>query len=190
MINLENLQKNIEKAQVKKVLINSIKPWDNNTRIITQSAILSLARDIEPFGQISPVIVYIKDNKIRKGNRTWYALKQLKKNIIEVKFIDFMSIEIANAYGIVDNKSFESGKWDNNLLCTMLKDENMKPYLGMTGFSPDEIKDIDFSNKIKKNIDIDKNVFTLTMKNIDSRLKFIIQLKRWLNSIGVNGEVK
>jgi hypothetical protein len=191
MINLETLQKNIENAQTKKVQINSIKPWKGNDRIITQSEILSLVKDIEPFGQISPVIVYIKDNEIRKGNRTWHALKHLKKKIIEVKFIDFGCIEIANAYGIVDNKSFESGKWNNELLYTTLTSERMKPYLELTGFSPDEIKDLDFSsNKKLKNTNTDKNVFTLTMKNIDNRIKFIIQLKKWLLSINMDGDIK
>jgi hypothetical protein len=190
MIDLKTLQKNIENAQTKKVTIDSIKPWKENTRIITQSEILSLAKDIEPFGQISPVIVYTKDNSIRKGNRTWHTLKYLKKNFIEVKFIDFLSIEIANAYGIVDNKSFKSGKWDENLLYTMLKAENMKEYICLTGFSPNEIRDLNFDYDKKLNNNNNKYTFKLTIENIDNRLKFIIQLKKWLNSIGVNGEIK
>jgi hypothetical protein len=190
MIDLKTLQKNIENAQTKKVPIDSIKPWKENTRIITQSEILSLAKDIEPFGQISPVIVYTKDNSIRKGNRTWHTLKYLKKNFIEVKFIDFLSIEIANAYGIVDNKSFKSGKWDENLLYTMLKAENMKEYICLTGFSPNEIRDLNFDYDKKLNNNNNKYTFKLTIENIDNRLKFIIQLKKWLNSIGVNGEIK
>lgn len=146
--------------EVKKVPMSSIKLWDKNPRKNEKSA-KPLAELLKVHGQKSPIVVWIKNNTIYKGNTTYKAAKILKWEYIWVAFTDFPSEKEAIGYALADNKSSEWSDWDESILAMLLPEHmgnNLSEIAGITGFKeadlagyfaaesnelPDELKEID-----------------------------------------------
>jgi hypothetical protein len=114
--------------------INKVKLWKDNPRR-NDAAAPKLAEVIKERGQVTPVVVWRKDGVCYKGNTTIKALKLLGEKTVDVLFADFKSEASAIAYGIADNKSSEFSEWDDTLLLSFLKMDDVKT----TGFTSSEI---------------------------------------------------
>lgn len=152
--------KNSSIIEVKRVPINSIKPWKKNPRK-NDKAVKPLAELLQKHGQKTPIVVWIKDNQIYKGNTTYKAAKYLKWDSIWVAFADFPSYKEAVGYALADNKASEWSDWDDSILSMLLPEamgKDMNEIAGLTGFKekdlagffaadsnelPDELKEID-----------------------------------------------
>lgn len=114
--------------------INKVKLWKDNPRR-NDAAAPKLAEVIKERGRVTPVVVWRKDGVCYKGNTTIKALKLLGKKTVDVLYADFKSEAAAIAYGIADNKSSEFSEWDDALLSSFLKMDDVKA----TGFTSSEI---------------------------------------------------
>jgi hypothetical protein len=158
-------------ADVQFVPVESVYFWAQNPWK-HEDAVSRLAELLAIHGQVSPVIVWRKNNVIYKGNHTKKALLYLGANLdkvakaistekyrcfpedilakinpglIKVEFRDFPSEIAANAYGISDNNSSMGGEYNDAILRQLLlTDEN---YLtsARTGFSEKELKQFKLS---------------------------------------------
>jgi hypothetical protein len=184
-----DLQTNFDNAETKRVKIDSVKLWKENPRIITEKEVKILAEEIRPYGQITPLVVFTKDNQIRKGNRTWCALKYLDYKEVEVKYIDFGNSSIANAYGIMDNKSSDSGKWNKELLEGILTAQSFNSFQDMTGFSLKEIDKLSLEPMPKKK-SLNITLSIKEIKSVKEKYKIIIFLQNWIKNNNIIGIIK
>lgn len=170
--------------------INSVIPYEYNTKIHSEDQINKIANSIVEFGFNQPIVID-ENNIIIVGHGRFFAAKKLNFKTIPVVRVQLPEVK-KKAYRILDNKLNEQSIWhtdylqqeldffktvDFNLSCfddslldfneeTLIQDE-------LSDFNP-EIKDnkylfkidcvnLDNLNKIRKFFDVDNN----NVKNID-----------------------
>ena len=139
--------------KLEEVDINSIKPYKNNPREISNDSVQKVMKSIKEFGNNQPIVVD-QDNIIVVGHTRWKALKQLGKKKAYIVKKDFTKNN-AIAYRIMDNRSGEESKWANKLLTKeleILKNEDFN--LDLTGFESIEIDNF----LLKDDLIIDTNI--------------------------------
>ena len=123
---------------LEEVDINSIKPYKNNPREISAEAVKKVRNSISEFGNNQPIVID-QDNYIVVGHTRWKALKELNKKTAFVIKKDFEKNK-AIAYRIMDNRSGQETKWNEDLLISelnILKDDSFD--LDLTGFDKLEL---------------------------------------------------
>lgn len=93
----------------------TIKPYENNPRIISEKAVKAVANSIEKFGWQQPVVIDT-DGVIIAGHTRWRAAKYLNLETIPVAIADELTPEQVRAYRIADNKTAEKSAWNMDLL--------------------------------------------------------------------------
>lgn len=118
--------------------ISEIKPYDNNPRF-NELAIDSVAKSIETFGFLVPVVIDSEGVLITGHTR---LLGAEKLGMTEVPYVDgsHLSEEQVNAFRIADNRVAENSSWDEEALASeiqMLSDLGFD--LESLGFTSDEL---------------------------------------------------
>ena len=127
--------------------INTIKPYPNNPRKLSDIAIEKVAKSIKEFGFRQPIVVD-KDKVIVVGHTRYRASKKLGYKQVPITIAENLTKEQINAYRIADNRTNEEAKWDDELLKTELKELDYKDFdLKMTGFDDKQINDLLFEEK-------------------------------------------
>lgn len=126
----------IMEGVTKIVPIDSIDEWGGNPNKLKQpeGGLKRLCSILKQHGQVTSVVVYTKDNMIRKGNHTWKAMKKNGARMIRVLFVDFPSVAAANAYGIADNMGGEDTEMDFRVVNKLMGSVEFK------GIDEDEIQ--------------------------------------------------
>ena len=121
--------------------IDTIRPWEQNPRM-NDHAVDDIARSIQEFGFLNPIIVQKTSNKIIAGHTRYKASLKLGLTTVPVVFADLDDTK-AKAYAIADNKLGELATWDDTVLIGLLgelKDENYE--LEILGFDELELEDL------------------------------------------------
>jgi len=127
--------------------IDTIKPYPNNPRKLSDIAIEKVAKSIKEFGFRQPIVVD-KDKVIVVGHTRYRASKKLGYKQVPITIAENLTKEQINAYRIADNRTNEEAKWDDELLKTELKELDYKDFdLKMTGFDDKQINDLLFEEK-------------------------------------------
>jgi len=127
--------------------INTIKPYPNNPRKLSDIAIEKVSKSIKEFGFRQPIVVD-KDRIIVVGHTRYRASKKLGYKKVPVTIAENLTKEQINAYRIADNRTNEEAKWDEELLKMELKELEYKDFdLKMTGFDDKQINDLLFEEK-------------------------------------------
>jgi len=127
--------------------INSIKPYENNPRKLSEKAIEKVAMSLKEYGFRQPIVVD-KDRVIVAGHTRFRASKKLGLKQVPVSIIDNLTDEQINAYRIADNRTAEESEWDNELLKMEIKELEAKDFkLDLLGFNEDQLNDILFEEK-------------------------------------------
>jgi site-specific DNA-methyltransferase (adenine-specific) len=127
--------------------INTIKPYPNNPRKLSDIAIEKVSKSIKEFGFRQPIVVD-KDRIIVVGHTRYRASKKLGYKQVPITIADNLTKEQINAYRIADNRTNEEAKWDDELLKIELKELEYKDFdLKMTGFDDKQINDLLFEEK-------------------------------------------
>jgi hypothetical protein len=177
----------IGRGTTKIVPIDSVKPWKKNPRN-NEGAIPKLAEVLKRHGQISPLIVWVKNNTIYKGNTTWKALKLIGATEVEVKFVQFKSEAAATAYALDDNLSGEWSEWDEKMLSELLEVDEIKADVA---FSAEEVNLMKMGFDMEKIKKINAVYSTLKAKIVvlivdhSSRESIIEMLEKWINASGI-----
>lgn len=125
---------------IKKISVNDLIPYINNSRTHSDEQVLQIAASIKEFGFLNPVIVD-GSNGIIAGHGRVMAAKKL--GLDEVPCIDASHLSEAQkkAYIIADNKLALNAGWDDEILRIELNILDELDFdLSLTGFSDEELQ--------------------------------------------------
>lgn len=129
--------------------IDELKPYKNNSRTHSKSQIEKIAKSLEEFGWMSPVVVD-EDYTIIAGHGRVLGAKHAGITEVPCLIVDDLTEEQKQAYVIADNKLSDESGWDYDKLVQELKDLNNKSYdTAFTGFNLDSLKS-SFTMKVKE----------------------------------------
>jgi DNA modification methylase len=116
--------------------ISQLKPAVRNPRTHSKKQIAQIARSIEEFGFVNPVLID-GENRIVAGHGRVEAAKLLGLTSVPTVAVTHLSAEQLRLYAIVDNRLAELSGWDDNLLAVEFEDlsriaETLE--LNITGF--------------------------------------------------------
>lgn len=127
--------------------INSIKPYENNPRKLSDKAIETVAMSLKEYGFRQPIVVD-KNRIIVVGHTRFRASKKLGFKEVPITIADNLTTEQINAYRIADNRTSEESEWDSELLKIELKELDLKDFnLELTGFNEDQLNILLFDEK-------------------------------------------
>ena len=116
-------------------------PYAQNARTHSASQIKQIAKSIQKFGFITPIIVD-EQKMIVAGHARVMAANTLSLNIVPCIEIAHLTQAQKRAYILADNKLAENATWDESLLrieLDYLVDNNIDVDVDLTGFSIPEI---------------------------------------------------
>ena len=151
--------------------INSITPYENNPRKLSDKAIETVAMSLKEYGFRQPIVVD-KDRIIVVGHTRFRASKKIGLKEVPITIADNLTPEQINAYRIADNRTSQESEWDFSLLQQEfhnLLDLNFN--LELTGFNDSELENyITF----EKDIDIDLPFLNSADKEPFQQISFIL----------------
>lgn len=124
--------------EVKSMLIDDIKPYENNPRD-NDDAVDSVANSIKEFGWQQPIVVD-KDNVIIVGHTRYKAAKKLGMDKVPVVVASKLTPEQVKAYRLADNKVGELADWDFGKLNTELQEINDNDLMMKLGFDESDLE--------------------------------------------------
>ena len=127
----------IGKKQV--VKIADLKPYERNARTHSAEQVEQIARSIEEFGFLNPVLIDEEKNIIAGHGRVMAAQKM---GLTEVPclFVEGLTEDQRKAYVLADNRLTELGGWDAELISAELQDLKDAGFdIDITGFTIDNI---------------------------------------------------
>ena len=121
--------------------VTDLTPYSRNARTHSKKQIRQIARSIERFGFVNPVLTS-DDGQIVAGHGRVEAAKLLGMATVPTLALSHLSAEERQAYILADNKLAENAGWDRELLAIELQHLiEMDFDVELTGF---EIAEIDF----------------------------------------------
>jgi len=139
------------RTRVEWILVRALHQAYRNPRTHSKKQVRQIARSIEEFGFINPIVID-EHGRIIAGHGRFEAAKLLGLSQIPVIRLLHLSEAAIRAYMLADNKLAEKAGWDRELLAIELSElELLLPKIDLelssTGFEPGEIDSIlaDFS---------------------------------------------
>ena len=117
----------------------ALKPYERNARTHTDAQVRQIARSIEAFGFVNPIIVD-KRLGIAAGHGRLLAARLLGLEVVPVVMHADMTAAQRRAYILADNRLALAAGWDEDLLALelgALRDDGLD--LSILGFGADEI---------------------------------------------------
>lgn len=105
---------------IKQLKLNEIRPYDRNPRK-NDRAVDTVAQSIEQYGFQQPIVVD-NDGVIIVGHTRYRAAQKLNLLTVPVLIADNLTQDQVQAYRIMDNRSNENSRWDDQLLLEELRD--------------------------------------------------------------------
>jgi len=130
-----------KRLQVRLIPLTELKPDARNPRIHPRRQIRQIARSIETFGFVVPVLVDAYGNVIA-GHGRIAAAKLLGRTEVPTISLDHLTEAQVKAFMIADNRLTENSIWDDRLLAEHLKDLSLLELdfsVEVTGFEMGEI---------------------------------------------------
>lgn len=127
--------------KVEYIDITRLRDWDKNPRD-NEGAALKLAKLIESYGFINPIIV-TPDMVVRAGHTRIKAARHLGMGQVPAVVVSFGSEREAEAFSLADNKAGEWAEWNLKALTELLLEiDTGEMDMDLTGFSIDEIEEL------------------------------------------------
>jgi DNA modification methylase len=125
--------------QVVELAVGLLKPFRGNARTHSKKQVKQLARSIERFGFVNPVLVS-DDGEIIAGHGRVEAARLLGRRTVPTLTLSHLSAAERRAYVIADNKLALNAGWDKELLAIELQAlVDLEFDVELTGFSLAEI---------------------------------------------------
>ena len=126
---------------IQQIKITDIRPYEKNPRK-NDRAVDTVAQSIELYGFQQPIVVD-RDMVIVVGHTRFRAAKKLNFTEVPVLVADELTREQAQAYRLMDNRSNENARWDEDLLYQeleeLIKAGTIQEVSLETGFSEAEL---------------------------------------------------
>jgi DNA modification methylase len=129
----------IAAEKIEQCPLGLLKPYGNNARTHSPRQIKQIARSIERFGFVNPVVADA-NGQIIAGHGRCEAAKQLELKSVPVVRIEHLSPAEIRAYTLADNKLAEKAGWDQEMLAIELQGLiDLDFDIELTGFEMGEI---------------------------------------------------
>jgi len=130
----------IAPPKIETVPLDKLKPWPKNPR--KAHAVDAIARSIEAFGYLAPIIVQKDTYRILAGHGRLEALKKHGITDVPVLVAD-VDDDRADLYTLADNKITELAEWDFATMADLLLEFDQKNLdVTLTGFTEKELEQI------------------------------------------------
>lgn len=124
---------------LEQVAVARLHPHPRNARTHSRKQLRMIARSIERFGFLAPVLID-KDNVILAGHARVEAAKQLGRESVPCRRISHLSEEDQRAYILADNQLALKSGWDRDILAIELQEfVDLGHDLTVLGFEPAEV---------------------------------------------------
>ena len=124
------------------IAIEALIPYERNARTHSDEQVEKIAKSIEEFGFLNPVLIDGK-NMIIAGHGRVLAAKKLGMKEVPCLRVEDLTETQVRAYILADNKLAEDAGWDDEILKTELLELNDLDFdIELTGFSLDDF-DVD-----------------------------------------------
>ena len=110
----------LDDRKVEQIPIEALQPPERNARTHSQRQVRQIARSINRFGFINPVLVD-RNNRIIAGVRRVAGARLAGHTTVPTIRIEHLSDEEKRAYVIADNRLAEKAGWDRDILAIELK---------------------------------------------------------------------
>ena len=123
----------------KMVRLAELKPYERNARTHSDEQVEQIAKSIEEFGFLNPVLIDEQKNIIA-GHGRIMAAQKLGLTEVPCLYVEGLTEEQRRAYILADNRLTELGGWDVELISAELKDLKAAGFdIDETGFTVDDI---------------------------------------------------
>ena len=126
-------------GNVRKVRLQDLTPYAKNARIHDEKQVDLIARSIQEFGFLNPVLID-GDGNVIAGHGRIMAAEKLGMQEVPCLSVDGLTEEQRRAYILADNRLTEMGGWDQQIVSDelqFLKDAGFG--IDLTGFDIDDI---------------------------------------------------
>ena len=136
--------------------VASLVPYANNARTHSDEQVTQIARSIEEFGFVNPVLVG-SDDVIVAGHGRLIAAKQLGMETVPVIVLGHLTETQRRALVIADNQITANSGWDEELLKLELTELDALDFdLDLMGFSDDELDGFLLAEEVEGQTDDDE----------------------------------
>ena len=146
-------------SKYSQIALTALAPYPKNARTHSDEQVEKIAKSLQEFGFINPVLIDSK-NMIIAGHGRVLAAKKIGMDKVPCVRIEGLTDEQIRAYILADNRLAEDAGWADDILKAELQELKDNGFdISLTGFSIDDIsfEDIDFS-------DIDEGIEELEEK--------------------------
>jgi len=146
-------------SKYSQIALTALAPYPKNARTHSDEQVEKIAKSLQEFGFINPVLIDSK-NMIIAGHGRVLAAKKIGMDKVPCVRVEGLTDEQIRAYILADNRLAEDAGWDDDILKAELQELKDNGFdISLTGFSIDDIsfEDIDFS-------DIDEGIEELEEK--------------------------
>lgn len=121
------------------IAVAQLRPHPRNARTHSRKQLRMIARSIERFGFLAPVLID-QDNVILAGHARVEAAKQIGRDSVPCRRVSHLSDEDRRAYLLADNQIALKSGWDRDVLAIELQDfVDLGQDLTVLGFEPAEV---------------------------------------------------
>ena len=123
--------------KIENLLIETIKPSPRNPRVIPDEAVKQVARSIELYGFLVPLVVE-EDNEILAGHTRLKAAQAMKLKSVPCVRASGLTAAQKDAFRLADNRLASIASWDDTALYGILSGMDELP----PGFTDDDLDDL------------------------------------------------
>ena len=135
-------------SKYSQIALTALAPYPKNARTHSDEQVEKIAKSLQEFGFINPVLIDSK-NMIIAGHGRVLAAKKIGMEKVPCVRVEGLTDEQIRAYILADNRLAEDAGWDDDILKAELQELKDNGFdISLTGFGIDDIgfEDIDFSD--------------------------------------------
>jgi len=155
------------------IALEALAPYPKNARTHSADQVEKIAKSLQEFGFINPVLVDSK-NMIIAGHGRVLAAKKIGLKEVPCVKVEGLTDEQIRAYILADNRLAEDAGWDDDLLKAELQELKDNGFdISITGFGIDDIgfDDIDFTEQDEGIEDLEEKAQEEPMAKSGTRYK-------------------
>jgi DNA modification methylase len=131
--------------------VSAFRPWARNPRKNDGAPVEKVARSLERFGFVAPIVVWRSAGRMVAGHTRLKALTRILADnpgftpkgapgpgLARVVFHEFASEQEADAYALADNRLAEEAEWDDEIL-RAIQDDVGPELTALAGFTDEDI---------------------------------------------------
>lgn len=126
------------KLKIEYLPVDSLKPYENNTRKHGKEDVEEIKKSIEKYSFSDPIGIWGDDNLIVEGHGRLMAAKELGMKEVPTIRLDHLTDEERREYAILHNRTAELSEWDFEKLKAEMAELHMDDFdFQIDGFDPE-----------------------------------------------------